>query len=77
MSRKHLQVGKRQKQKKGVRRVISMEMVMWAVTVTIVNIAISTTITVTAFKKMYSIYYDRTLDIYKKIEKLADACFKK
>ena len=43
-----------------------MEMFLWAVSIITVNAVISTAITVTAFKKMYSIYYDRMLDIYKK-----------
>ena len=54
-----------------------MEMVLWALAVIAANMVISTAITVTASKIMYSIYYNRTLDIYKKIEKLADAGFKK
>lgn len=54
-----------------------MKLFLLAVAVTTVNVTISTAITVIAFKKMYSIYYERTMDIYEKMLKLADACVKK
>lgn len=54
-----------------------MRLLLLAIAVTAVNVTISTAITVIAFRKMYSIYYERTMDIYKKIWKLADAYVKK
>lgn len=54
-----------------------MEMVLWTIAIITVNVMISTAITAIAFKKMYLIYYKRTMDIYEKMLKLADACVKK
>lgn len=54
-----------------------MKLFLLAVAVTAVNVTISTAITVIAFKKMYSIYYERTMDLYEKMGKLADTCVKK
>ena len=55
-----------------MRREIQTGYVALAIAVIAINAVISLMIATVAFKKMYIIYYERTMSIYRMIEKLAD-----